>query len=80
VKIDASFVHGLEFNDDDTRIVAAVIDLAANLGLRSVADGVQTSDQLDRLRALGCDQAQGDLFSGPISAKDTRKAIQHPPW
>jgi diguanylate cyclase (GGDEF)-like protein len=65
VKIDPSFVHGLDHDDGDQRIVAAVIDLAANLGLRSIAEGVETMEQLERLRNLGCDQVQGYLLAGP---------------
>jgi EAL domain-containing protein (putative c-di-GMP-specific phosphodiesterase class I) len=68
VKIDRSFVQGLGRNDEDERIVAAVVDLAANLRLRSIAEGVETEDQLDRLRELGCDQAQGYLFARPLPA------------
>jgi diguanylate cyclase (GGDEF)-like protein len=66
VKIDRSFVQCLETHREDERIVAAVIDLAANLGLRSVAEGVETPKQLNRLRELGCDQAQGYLFARPM--------------
>ena len=66
VKIDQSFVQGLGVDEEDERIVAAVVDLAANLGLRSIAEGVETPDQLDRLRELGCDQAQGYLFARPL--------------
>ncbi|MEA2184210.1 MAG: hypothetical protein QOF69_3395, partial [Solirubrobacteraceae bacterium] len=62
------------------RIVSAVVDLAANLGLRSIAEGVETSSQLDRLRTLGCDQAQGYLFSHPVAPTGIPAAIQHPPW
>ncbi len=66
VKIDPSFVHGLDTDDGDQRIVAAVIDLAANLGLRSIAEGVETTEQLERLRNLSCDQAQGYLLARPL--------------
>jgi EAL domain-containing protein (putative c-di-GMP-specific phosphodiesterase class I) len=66
VKIDQSFVRGLGADQWDKRIVSAVIDLAANLGLRSIAEGVETSDQLAHLRELGCDQAQGYLFARPL--------------
>ena len=46
VKIDQSFIQGLGVDQEDERIVAAVVDLAANLGLRSIAEGVETPDQL----------------------------------
>jgi diguanylate cyclase (GGDEF)-like protein len=75
VKVDQSFVQGLGVDDEDERIVAAVVDLAANLGLRSIAEGVETSDQLRRLRELGCDQAQGYLFAHPLGASDVAPAI-----
>jgi EAL domain-containing protein (putative c-di-GMP-specific phosphodiesterase class I) len=80
VKIDQSFVQGLETDREDDRIVAAVVDLAANLGLRSIAEGIETKPQLDRLRELGCDQGQGYLFARPLPSKDVPKAIQHAAW
>jgi diguanylate cyclase (GGDEF)-like protein len=67
VKVDRSFVRGLGHDAGDDRIVSAVIDLARNLGLRSVGEGVETTKQLDRLRELGCDQGQGYLFARPAS-------------
>jgi diguanylate cyclase (GGDEF)-like protein len=70
VKIDRSFVQGLGVDEDDEGIVSAVVDLAANLGLRSIGEGVETEDQRDRLRNLGCDQAQGYLFARPAAPVD----------
>ncbi len=80
VKIDQSFVQGLGVDDQDDRIVAAVVDLAANLGLRSVAEGVECTEQLERLRALGCDQAQGYLFDRPMAAADVPSAMLRRAW
>jgi diguanylate cyclase (GGDEF)-like protein/PAS domain S-box-containing protein len=80
VKIDRSFVAGLGTDQEDDRIVSAVIDLAANLGLSSVAEGVETPDQLQRLRDLGCDQAQGYLFARPMPAADVPVALRHAAW
>jgi diguanylate cyclase (GGDEF)-like protein len=80
VKIDRSFVKGLGTAHEDEGIVSAVVDLAANLGLRSIAEGVETSDQLDRLRELGCDQAQGYLFARPAPPGDVQRAIGHSDW
>jgi diguanylate cyclase (GGDEF)-like protein len=59
LKIDRRFVAGLGVDDDDTAIVASVIDLAHAVGLQVVAEGVETSGQLKALRERGCDLAQG---------------------
>jgi len=80
VKIDQSFVQGLGTDEGDERIVSAVIDLAANLGLRSIAEGIETMDQLDRVRAFGCNQAQGYLFARPLAPGDLSAAIQDRTW
>jgi diguanylate cyclase (GGDEF)-like protein len=73
LKIDRSFVEGLGRDADDTAIVAAVIALAHALDLSVVAEGVETGEQLQRLRTLGCEQAQGYYFArpGPPEAIDT---------
>ena len=60
--------------------MSAVVNLAANLGLRSIAEGVETQEQLDRLRELGCDQAQGFLFARPMSPNDVPIALEHAVW
>jgi diguanylate cyclase (GGDEF)-like protein/PAS domain S-box-containing protein len=80
VKIDQSFVQGIGTDQSDEQIVSAVVDLAANLGLRSIAEGVETQAQLDRLRELGCDQAQGYLFARPLPPHDVPTALEHPAW
>ena len=66
VKIDQTFVRGLGSSPEDERIVSAVVKLAANLGLRSIAEGVETAEQLEFLRELGCNQVQGYLFARPM--------------
>jgi EAL domain-containing protein (putative c-di-GMP-specific phosphodiesterase class I) len=68
VKIDASFVKGMTHHQDDDAIVAALIGLAHALGMQAIAEGVETAAQLDRLKALGCDLAQGFHFGAPGSA------------
>ncbi len=78
VKIDRSFVQGLEKGHHDERIVSAVVDLAGNLGLRSIAEGVETVAQLDRLRELGCDQGQGYLFAKPMPPGDVPAMVGQP--
>ena len=69
LKIDRSFVAGVERNTDDRAIVKATIDMAHALGLTVVAEGVETREQADRLRALGCDRAQGYLYARPQPAE-----------
>ena len=80
VKIDQTFVKGLGTDKGDGEIVSAVVDLAANLSLRSIAEGVETEDQLLRLREFGCDQAQGYLFARPLTPRHVATALDHPPW
>jgi diguanylate cyclase (GGDEF)-like protein len=80
VKIDRSFVQNLETDHEDDRIVSAVVELAANLGLRSIAEGVETKQQLDRLRQLGCDEAQGYLFARPMPPDEIPAIMPHAPW
>jgi diguanylate cyclase (GGDEF)-like protein/PAS domain S-box-containing protein len=80
VKIDGSFVQGIGVDDEDERIVSLVLDLASSLGLRSIAEGVETKDQLDRLRSLGCDQAQGYLFARPLPPDDVPAVLDRTAW
>jgi diguanylate cyclase (GGDEF)-like protein len=68
LKIDRSFVAGLGHEADDESIVASVIELGRLLGLSVTAEGVETEDQLERARELGCDTFQGYLFSRPAPA------------
>lgn len=70
LKIDRVFISGLTRNRGDDAIVVAVITLAHALGMRVVAEGVETVEQRDRLRELGCDFAQGHLFAMPLSAEE----------
>ncbi len=68
VKVDRLFVEELGVSHEDEEIVSAVIKLAHALGLKVVAEGVETTEQLEVLRRLGCDLAQGFLFSEPLPA------------
>ncbi|WP_430869179.1 EAL domain-containing protein [Demequina aurantiaca] len=72
VKVDKSFVAGLGTSGADTAIVASTIALAHALGLRCVAEGVETLDQLSLLRKMGCDYAQGYLLSRPSDMDSLR--------
>jgi diguanylate cyclase (GGDEF)-like protein/PAS domain S-box-containing protein len=66
LKIDQSFVREMDRNQDDATIVRSIIDLAHNLGVEVVAEGVETEEIWDQLRELGCDVGQGYLFSRPL--------------
>ena len=68
LKIDRSFVAGLGRDEEDSAIVAAIVQMARALGLTVVAEGVERSEQLERLRELGCDRVQGFLLAEPMPA------------
>jgi diguanylate cyclase (GGDEF)-like protein len=68
IKVDSSFVRGVTTSDDDLAIVRSTVDLGHSLGLRVVAEGVETADVQARLAALRCDAAQGFLLARPMCA------------
>jgi diguanylate cyclase (GGDEF)-like protein len=70
LKIDKSFVMGMETDESDAKIVRSTIDLAHNLGLSVVAEGVESAAILAQLQALGCDEAQGYFISKPLPAAE----------
>ncbi len=70
LKIDRSFVRDIAENATDQAIAATIITLAHNLGMRVIAEGIETEQQFDQMRALGADDMQGYLISRPLSAAD----------
>lgn len=66
LKVDKSFVGGMELREENRKLVHAMINLAHNLSLEVVAEGVETPEQLALLRDFGCDQIQGYLISKPL--------------
>jgi len=70
LKIDRSFVMNLDADDNDLNIVRSTIGMAHHMGLKVVAEGVETESVAAKLRTLGCDGAQGYLFSRPLNADD----------
>jgi EAL domain-containing protein (putative c-di-GMP-specific phosphodiesterase class I) len=69
IKIDKSFVKGLREDVEDTAIVRMIIELAHTLGLKVIAEGVETEEQAELLREMGCDMAQGFYFARPLPAE-----------
>jgi diguanylate cyclase len=68
LKIDGSFIMGLGTDTGDAAIVTSCIDLAHAVGIRAVAEGVETAGQVQVLRTMGCDYAQGYHFARPLPA------------
>jgi diguanylate cyclase (GGDEF)-like protein len=75
LKIDRAFVAGMTISAEHMAIVSTIINLAKALRIYVVAEGVETEEQAARLYALGCDEAQGYLFSRPLSAEDVVKLL-----
>ncbi|WP_297528414.1 putative bifunctional diguanylate cyclase/phosphodiesterase [Thiohalobacter sp.] len=80
LKIDRSFVMDMVNDSDDATIVRSTVELAHNLGLVVVAEGVEDEEALSRLRTLGCDMAQGYHISRPLSAGDLDQFLAESPW
>ncbi|HEY5595272.1 MAG TPA: EAL domain-containing protein, partial [Nitrospiria bacterium] len=80
VKVDKSFVIGMDASEDDAVIVRSTVDLAHNLGLKVIAEGVESQKVLDRLVAMGCDAAQGNYISRPVPAADLTRWLAESAW
>jgi len=80
LKIDRSFVKGVGRDPEDAAIVLAVITVARSLGLSVTAEGIETEEQLERLRTLGCDRGQGYYFAKPIPGERIPALLAASPW
>ncbi|MEW8077904.1 MAG: EAL domain-containing protein [Candidatus Thiodiazotropha endolucinida] len=75
LKIDRHFVNDMLSDDETQLLIASMIDLGHKLQHRIIAEGVETADQFDVLNNLGCDTAQGYLFSKPVDADEIRQIL-----
>ena len=80
IKIDKSFVMDMGSEAKDEMIVRATIDLAHNLGLAAVAEGVESQEAWDKLHELGCDSAQGYHMSKPLPPDKFLEWVENSPW
>jgi diguanylate cyclase (GGDEF)-like protein/PAS domain S-box-containing protein len=80
IKIDKSFVIGMAHDEDSVVIVRSTIDLAHNLGLQVVAEGVEDRNAYDLLARMGCDAAQGFYMSRPLPLDQLAAWLEESPW
>lgn len=76
LKIDRSFVNDITVDSSDRELINAAIAMAHGLNLKVVAEGVETKEQLDVLKTMGCDYAQGYLFGKPMPASDMTAMVK----
>jgi EAL domain-containing protein (putative c-di-GMP-specific phosphodiesterase class I) len=79
IKIDRCFINGLTDGDDSVAIVMAIAGLARNLGIMTTAEGVETKQQLQQIKALGCTEMQGFLFSPPRRIEEIVELLRSRP-
>jgi EAL domain-containing protein (putative c-di-GMP-specific phosphodiesterase class I) len=78
LKIDRTFVRDIPGDPDHLAIVSAIIDLAKNMGITSIAEGVDRLDQLEFLRKRGCEEMQGYLMATPLPAEKLAAWLARP--
>ncbi|MGJ9382844.1 sensor domain-containing phosphodiesterase [Salipaludibacillus sp. CF4.18] len=76
MKIDRSFVQYIESEKKDLEILKTIIQLGKNLNLKVLAEGIETNEQLSKLKELGCEEGQGYLFSRPLPIKELKKVLR----
>jgi diguanylate cyclase (GGDEF)-like protein/PAS domain S-box-containing protein len=78
IKVDRSFIHGVEHDGKDAAITANLASLAHALGLQAIAEGVESEEQLASVRSLGCDLGQGFLFARPMPKDEMSRMLASP--
>ena len=79
VKLDQSFIARITADDESLEIVRSIVTMAHNLKMDVIAEGVETREQLERLRDLGCEYGQGFYFSRPVE-RDAAEALLMSNW
>jgi diguanylate cyclase (GGDEF)-like protein/PAS domain S-box-containing protein len=80
LKIDRSFVSNIDEGQGNFAVVKAIVTLGAQLGMQIVAEGIQTEEQKERVRDLGCELGQGYLFSHPVCASEAEELLLRPTY
>jgi len=78
LKVDRSFINRLDVEDGDPVIVQTIMALAHNLGMQVIAEGIETSGQVERLKAMGCQYGQGYFFSRPVDGDSAGALLRVP--
>ncbi len=76
LKIDRSFISKLDIQKDKFEIVKTIVNMAHNLNLYVIAEGVEKESQLEKLRLLGCNRIQGYLLSRPVNSQDAMAFVE----
>ena len=80
LKIDRSFVNGMAGEGGNTEIIRAIVSLAAGLAMNVTAEGVETEEQLGRLKDLACEFGQGFYFYKPLAREDAHAVLESRKW
>jgi len=76
LKIDISFIREAAKSKKDRAVVNAIVQMAHSLGMKTIAEGVETKEQLEVLKEIGCDMAQGYYFAKPMSEQEIEKRLK----